>query len=257
MTQMKNIIITALAVALVGLAGCDQNRMTEYENSPGIYFYWDQQFDSQHDSINHSFFLRPSSLTHDTVWVEVMTMGYTADEDRPVSIVQTNAGKPDAAVAGTHYVAFDTPDLARRMVVPAGEVKGRIPVVVIKDESLDTKKVRLELAVADNGHFRPGIDRWRKFLVTTTSMTEKPNLWDKFWSHHFGPTWGIVKFRFIIEATGYLDWETAPADDGFTESMKTAVAQRFVEYNRDHYTDDPNDPYYPLKEANEDLVVFE
>ncbi len=249
---MKKIFIIA-AATLVALAGCEQNVMTEYENSPAIYFtrglgYYDLD---RNDSIAHSFFLLPANTVRDTVWVKVSTMGLTADHDRYVKVVQANAGEPDAAVAGTHYVAFDDPGVAQKMVVPAGSVEGRIPVVVLKHASLASRTVRIKLAVAGNEHFRPGIDAWRTYVVTTTSMTAKPSIWDTEWANYFGPTWGPVKFRFIIDATGWLDWETPILDDyGFQQNMQMEVLQRFAEYNRDN-------PDNPLRETNGDLVVFD
>ena len=238
---MKRIITAAAIVIAACLAGCNENQMLEYENSPAIYF--------SGTSTLRSFFLLPSDVTHDTVWVEVLTMGLTADSDRPVSVVQANAGKPYAAVAGTHYVPFDNPDIAKKMVVPAGAVKMRIPVVAIKDASLELKKVELELAVAQNDHFRPGIDKQRNYLVTITSMVEKPDRWDNFWRHFFGPTWGPRKFRFIIDATGYYDWDILPDDSAFLEDMRSVTIQKFLEYEQAH-------PGEPMVEANGDLVVF-
>lgn len=250
---MKKIFITAVTATLVCLAGCEQNKMPEYENSPAIYFtrglgVYDLTVT---DSIAHSFFLLPESVVRDTVWVKVSTMGLTSDHDRYVKVVQANVGKPNAAVAGTHYVAFDDPGVVQKMVVPAGAVEGRIPVVMLKHESLNSRTVRIEMEVAGNEYFRPGIDAWRKYVVTTTAMTEKPSIWDVEWAPWFGPTWGPVKFRFIIDVTGFLDWDTPITDDyTYQESMGMEVRQRFAEYNRDH----PDDP---MREANGDLVVFD
>ncbi|MFR7823741.1 MAG: hypothetical protein ACLU30_11510 [Odoribacter splanchnicus] len=34
--------------------------------------------------------------------------------------MQTNAGEADAAIAGTHYMAFDSEEMKKNMMIPAG-----------------------------------------------------------------------------------------------------------------------------------------
>lgn len=252
---MKKIIMAVAVVMSAGLAGCEQNVMMEYENSPAIYFtYNDREIGGQRRSKVYSFFLEPYSVVRDTVWVEVSTMGLTSTTDRRVSVVQTNIGKEGAAEAGVHYVGFDNADIAAKMVVPAGAVHGRIPVVVLRDASLETKEVTLEMAVTDNENFRPGIDMWRNFTITITALTSKPNSWDEVWAGWFG-TWGPRKFHFIMEVTQFYDWENPPSDLEYRVNMELEVHQRFLEYNREH--PDPDDDPDKIKyEANGDRIVF-
>jgi len=245
---MKIVNIIAVCTLLLCAAGCDENKMTGYENDPAIYFHWNSESNQQHDSINHSFFFN-ENLMQDTVWVRVNAMGKTEPVDRPIVLVQTNTGDPDAAISGKHYKAFDAPGIKEKMVIPANQVYANIPIVVLRDKTLESEEVRLELEVAGNEYFRPGIDVWRKFLVTTTAQAVKPAMWDTRWRYYFGPTWGSVKFRFIIEATGYTDWDTLPGDGNYLSYLQNVVLQKFEEYNRDN-------PDTPLKEANGDLVVF-
>lgn len=51
---------------------------------------------------------------------------------RSLLIVQSNAGEPDAAIAGVHYVAFDNSYVASRMVMPANEVVATIPIIMTR-----------------------------------------------------------------------------------------------------------------------------
>jgi len=238
----------SLFALLLCVAGCVENKMLKYENDPAIYFAWSSQAREQHDSINHSFFFI-EHLKQDTVWVQVNAMGRTEPVNRPISIVQTNGNKPNAAIPGVHYVSFDTPSIREKMIIPANGVNTKIPIVLLQHSSLALQNVRLELAVEGNEYFRPGIDVWRNFLVTTTAQAVKPALWDTNWWRYFGATWGTVKFRFIINATGYTEWDTLPSDMGFLNYLQGVVLQKFQEYNRDN-------PENPLKEANDELVKF-
>jgi len=252
---MKKIVnITLFAFLFLGLfctTSCDDNKMPRYENDPAIYFDWSvttARLNYQRDSIKHSFFF-DKNLMQDTVWVRVNAMGLTSSVNRSIAIVQTNVGKPNAAVSGKHFAPFDSPGIKEKMIMPANAVNVLIPIVFFRHADLELGEVRLELEVAANEHFRPGIDRQRKFLVASTAQAVKPSRWDTTWRHFFGPTWGTEKFRFIIEVTGFTDWENPPSDMGYIDWMRNMVLQRFAEYNRDN----PNDP---LKEANGDFVTF-
>jgi hypothetical protein len=242
---MKRFTFIYILLPLLVAASCTENKMLSYENDPAVYFAGG----ISGDSLNHSFFLLNTNILRDTVLVKVNTMGELAAEDRPVSIVQTNAGTENAAIAGVHYVPFDDPDVKNLAVVPAGKEFVEIPVILLRDKSLDTTQVRLELTVLANEHFRRGINTKLRFLVTTTNLIEKPAAWDTRWYMFLGRSWGPVKMRFLIDVTGYTDWYTTPTDMSLLQYLGNLARQKLIEYNRDH----PDDP---LREANGDLVVI-
>ena len=243
---MKKNNSRSFLIFLLCMTGCTENQMEGYINDPAIYF--NSSYDRARVDISHSFFLLNGSITQDTVWVRVNAMGKTEPTNRPISIVQTNTGEPDAAVPGLHYLSLDGPGIKEVMVIPANAANTRIPVVFLRHSSMDLQTVRLELTVAQNEYFRPGIDKQRYYVITSTNMAEKPSNWDTVWRTFFGASWGTVKFRFIIDATGYTEWGTGP-DYLFGQYLRDQVAQKFAEYNRDN----PNDP---LIEADGTLVAF-
>jgi hypothetical protein len=216
--------------------------MLSYENDPAIYF--------AEDSVSHSFYRLKATVLSDTVFVRVNAMGEVSTQDRPISIAQTNVGEADAAIPGVHYVPFDNPDLKKLLRIEAGKAFTEVPIVVLRDASLGLGKVRLALRVESNEYFRPGIDKKRSFVITTSDLSVKPSIWDNEWSYFFGPSWGSVKMRFMIDATGYIDWEIFPDDYNFVIYLQDVVLQRFLEYNIEH----PDDP---LCEADGTPVVFE
>jgi hypothetical protein len=244
-TMMKKIMYVLLPVFIV--AACTQNEMLSYENDPAVYFAGN--LDNKSDSVNHSFFMLNSDILTDTVLVRVNTMGELSSQARPVAIVQTNAGAEGAAVAGTHYVPFNSAALNSLLQVPAGKEYVDIPIILIRDASLDTVKVRLELALAKNDYFRPGISEKQRFAITTTNIIEKPSAWDTRWYMFLGRSWGPVKMRFLIDITGYTDWYTTPSDMALLQYFQALATQKLLEYNIAH-------PDEPLREANGDLVSF-
>ena len=72
---MKIRIATILIFLLiVGTIGCKENTALEYENDPALYF--ENSYYTQQDSIAHTFFIQPDDQMRDTVFVEILTMGY-------------------------------------------------------------------------------------------------------------------------------------------------------------------------------------
>ena len=242
---MKNKYII-LALFGVLIASCKENVALEYENDPALYFVHEQYV--QQDSINHSFFFIPGNEP-DTVYVEVQTMGYLGKQDRPFLLEQTNSGDENAAIPGVHYVAFSDPDLAKHLVIPAHSERVSIPIILLRDESLNLKEIRLSFQFVQNDYFRPGIPEWSEFLITTTAQAVKPDLWDNLWYMFFGSSWGSVKMKFIIDATGITDWETRSSDLAFYMYIQKKVLTEFQNYNLAN-------PNNPLREADGTLVSF-
>lgn len=249
---MKTKSFLAIFTFLIFTAGCVENKMLEYEDDPAIYFFRGNESE-QRDSIKHSFFLTGNFSGQDTIWVRVNATSKIQPVDRPISIVQKNIGEPGAAIPGVHYVAFDDPNIKDKMVIPANRVYGSFPVVINRHPDLDLDVLRIEMEVAENEYFRPGINLQRNFLVTTTSMATKPQYWDTGWRYFFGTTWGTVKFRFIIEVTGLTEWTINPIGSGrdtnYYQYLGKMVKDKFNEYNLAN-------PDNPLMEANGDLVRF-
>jgi hypothetical protein len=244
MKRFEFICLICLLPLLAAVTGCTQNEMLTYENDPAVYFAGTG--DAKVDSLNHSFFTLSIETLSDTVWVRVNTMGELSAQDRPVVLVQANAGAEGAAVAGVHYVALDDPDLKPLHSVPAGQEFGDMPVVLLRDESLSDGKVRLELTIAGNDHFRPGMSDKLKFTITTTDQVEKPPAWDTRWYYAFGTAWGPVKMRFLMSIID-ADWNATPTDMSLLQFYAAFAKQKLLDYNAAH-------PDNPLKEANGDLV---
>ena len=235
-------IATIITFTLIILTGCQLEHPLAYENDPAIYFVRNS---NQRDSLSHSFFMN-DNLT-DTVYIKVITMGEVSTTDRSFSVRQVNSSADNAAQPGIHYKPFNDPFVAENMVVKAGKAEADLPIIFIHDESLDLNTVELILEVESNENFRPGIDIWRQIKVTTTALTAKPALWNTHYFRFFGLSWGPVKFRFIIDNTGYMDWGAVP-DMSFGMFMGAQVLNALQKYNNSHDE--------PLSEADGTEVSF-
>lgn len=230
-----------LIICMAGVFGsCEKQESEKFEGDACLYFYRGSRGTGQQDSIRHSFFLIPEGQERDTILVDVRTMGFPADFNRPVKIVQTNAGEAGAAVAGVHYIGFDDAVLKEAMIIPANAVKMNLPVIVLHDPSLNTGKVRLEMAVVENEYFKPGIDKDCRFMVSTTAMAEKPDTWETWWKTHFGE-WGVEKMTFIINYLGFSEFEETDLETGYKTYLRLKAWDKLSDYNDAH-------PGYPLCE---------
>ena len=208
-------ILSFLAIPLL-LSSCQEKMVGSFDSESSLFFYRGSENSAgvpQMDSLSYSFFLGGSILT-DTVWVEVWLTGIPDGKDRPLPLVQSNAREPGAAVAGEHYVGFDSAELAGYMVMPANSVYTLVPVVVKRTAQMDTQEFRLDMELGTNDIFVAGIMDRTSFTLKITAMAVKPPLWDvpNSYLSIFGP-WGQEKMKFIIDYVNYSDFDQVLTTD--------------------------------------------
>ena len=252
-----NTISKCLAGAMLLLTfSCERHDALMYENDPRISFARGDDGYGQQDSILHSFFTVSEKQNRDTVWVELAIMGLPADQERPVKIVQTNTEATDAALPGTHYIAFDNPEVTGRMVIKSGQVTAKVPVILLRDASLQVSKKRLELEIMPNDYFQRGIDADCHFMIQTTALAERPDSWAEEWERYFG-SWSSQKMWFIVNYLGLNDFNEE-YDTAYKYYLKQKAHTKLQEYNSTH--DEPlcNDPYkhHEPGETCDKCVIF-
>lgn len=252
---MKKNIFYILAVLLLGTAGCEQQSVYKYENDPRLYFFNGVDYSQtptlrQNDSIAQSFFILPEDQLQDTVWIVVETMGLVAEQPRPFTLVQTNVGETNAAVAGTHFMAFDSEEMKKNMMIPVGSVRYYMPLIVLRgDPLMETSVLRLKLKIVENAHFKVGIEKQTELLVKMTAMPERPSNWSS-WTYTFG-TWGPKKMWFLVHKMGITDF-TFPDDYAYSTYLNSLFIEKLAEYNAN-----PDNPDVPLTEANGTPVSYD
>lgn len=129
-------------------------------------------------TVSSTFVYKAPTITRDTVYIQVNTIGAMANVDRAVKFVQVS-NKTDLfpAVSGQHFVPFDDPSIKNLMVIKANTVKAKIPVVLLRDASLKTNTYRLRLQLAANDQFALGEVQSRGTSILFSDRLERFYSW--------------------------------------------------------------------------------
>ncbi len=175
-------------------------------------------------------------LTEDTVWVEVSTMGFLSDENRTVEFEQIATTENDAA-PGTHYVAFNDPQLLAKSYVPGGANTAFIPIVVLRDASLKEKDAVLRFTIKDNGIFKPGYEAMSVQTLYISGHLSQPGNWSTLYFNYYFGEYGPKKHELMIEWTGknwdddYLE-ELYNGDQGYLDYLSHWFMEKLEDENR-------------------------
>lgn len=178
------------------------------------------------DSIVGYSFVYNSHLTQDTVWLQLRTSGFLSSVDRPFELKQVETGENDA-VPGVHYVSFDDPEYKQKyLVVKADSIDVTVPVILLKDASLNDATYSLRIEVKDNEYFKSGYKELKYKRINFTNQLVKPTYWNFLMNYYMG-SYGKVKHQFMIDNTKYK-W-----DDDYLKSIgvhNSSVDQTFLIY---------------------------
>ena len=221
-------------ISVLAFVACQENEISTFDNESSLFFFRDiynnnSKGTPQLDSTSYSFFLA-GSIQIDTVWLDVLLTGSPSDQDRPFRIVQSNVGEPGGAVAGTHYVAFDDPEMVKRMVMPANKVSVALPVIMTRTPQMDTEEYRLDMEILPNEYFIQGIKDRVVYVLKITGKATKPANWDSPNSYlaTFGE-WGQEKMRFIIDYVGYNTFDETLITD-YRYYLQLKAREKLAEY---------------------------
>lgn len=198
MKKIKNYILWLLPV--FGLFACEDD--IEVYNAPENRLNFVYEAYTMADTvIPRTFVYDLETKVLDTVWLEVETMGYVVDRDRPFKLEQVNKGDGAQAVAGVHYMAFDDPLVIDHYKIPAGKNEARFPIVLKRDTSLQTKEVTLCLRIGHNENFVSGYEIYQEKVITIADILVQPQYWNFYASYYFAGKYGKEKHLFMIGAT--------------------------------------------------------
>lgn len=258
------------AMLLPALSSCEKDLPTWSDDTCRLNFYYDidsrSDFKESMSKSSYSFVYGSDTITKDTVWFTIETMGKVASYDRAVTLTQIASDTIDA-VAGKHYVAFSDPSLANYYVIKAGTAQAKLPVVMLRDESLKTNEVTLKFQITPNDNFANGYPEYQTRTLTFSDYMTKPTNWDKEYptaytgwyatmNEYFGE-YGQVKHQFMIEKTGkkwdndYID-EIMTGDSNYLIYMYYKLANDLAEENAERAAQGLD----PLAEADGTEVTF-
>lgn len=178
------------------LLSCTKDEISFYEGQDGISFFIDQY---AADSLDYSFAFALEEKEKDTLWLDMRVMGYAADYDRPIHLVPT---AQSTARQGVDYVLPD-------VVLPAGELYVRFPVVIFNTPEMKTRSFKIVLRVNESDDFISGAEglelggskSLNTMKMTVSNQYLEPVYWVDVMSD-FG-AFSETRYRFMVEATGF------------------------------------------------------
>lgn len=198
MKKMKKYILWLLPV--FGLFACEDD-MEVYNASENRLNFVYEPYTMSDTVIPRTFVYDVETKVLDTVWLEVETMGYIENYDRPFTLEQVKKGENEQAVAGKHYIAFDDPLVSAHYKIPAGKNEARFPIVLKRDPSLKQQEVTLCIRIGHNENFVSGYEVYQEKLITIADILTQPRYWNTYASYYFAGKYGKVKHQFMIDAT--------------------------------------------------------
>ena len=224
---MIRVLILSLCVAFCCVA-CE-------ETLPGYGSGWrGVQFVLNESSLNpnvysYSFVGKDENLALDTVWFTVRPQGMLPKESSRITLEQYEGQEwvyiygndglvtdsvlrvlPRQAEAGVHYVSFDDERMAEHLVLEPGQLEARIPVIVLRDESLRDTTYTLFFRIADSEDLTAGDEAHSNIVLRIADCISRPSAWDDWF---FAGSWSRVRHEFMIRVTGE-NW-----DNTFIESL--------------------------------------
>ena len=243
---MKNIsILSASAALLFTLVSCEKDLIPYDDATCRLNFMYgaegdwlttenieDSYSDDSYSTTSYSF-IYAGGVECDTLWFKVRTSGFLADEPRPIALEQIAVPDTvDNAEPGVHYIAFDDPALAQFYMVPANADTLSIPIVLLRDPSLDTEDVVLRVGFDENNYFKPGFELMSTRTIYISGRLSRPQNW---YDALFG-VWGPVKHELMIQWTGER-WDDAyfeelfAGDSNYVYYMMEWFARKLAEEN--------------------------
>ncbi len=200
---MKNIRIILLLAALLLAGACRKEKITTWSGDDRVRFRTDLVSDTLQ---SYSFLGETDDITSHVMYIEVGAEGEVRDFPRAISLKQV-AGGSDAAVPGTHYVAFDDARVRGEYVIPADAASVEIPIILLRHPSLLDQEKTLHVELVENEHFRLTTDNNLRFrMITFAEKPAMPDAWNLAVASTGNPvpyfgTYGPAKHRFMIDQT--------------------------------------------------------
>lgn len=217
---MKSVLIFVFILVFLG---CRQDEYLLYRDDSRLQFgpipekIYVEAAEWEDTLKMYSFLSRPIEKLLDTVYFDLYNIGPLIGEDRPYKLRQTLLDSVNNALPGIHYKAFDDPDVVPLYIIPANSSHVKVPIILMRDTSLESKVYTLKFEIEENEYFKLGDWRktWRKLVLS--EILQRPTLW---LDAVFG-SYSKVKHRFMIEQTG-LKW-----DDDYLSIVKSDVTMSY------------------------------
>ena len=211
---MKRIIYLLTPLLLCGVFSCQEAEYMLFNEVARVQM-------NESKEIMMDFFYMDESIQKDTVYLSVHTIGDPESRDRKISLEQIteydieykydNKGnlvdsvvteKPNKAIPGVHYVPMDDPEMENLLVVKADSVTLEVPVILLRDTSLQREEYRLCLQLVATEDFLLGESEHLSGVIVITDKLSKPSFWDSSVDQYYFGTYSTRKHEFMYEVAG-------------------------------------------------------
>ena len=246
---MKRIIYTAIFLSASWLTGCQEAEYLLFNDIARV------QMDEE-DEIRTSFYYTDASINRDTVYLTVNTIGDPEDRVRHIAMEQISeydveykydekgnlidsvlTEKPNKAVPGVHYVPMDDPEMLPLLVIQPNAVTAEIPVILLRDTTLQKDEYRLCLRLKVTEDFLLGENTELSGTIIFSDRLSKPGFWNSSVERYYFGTYNTRKHEFMIEVmqTEIDDawWNRLAADYGELSYTKDKLRDALDAYNSD------------------------
>lgn len=231
--------------------------------------------------IKVDFYYLDKSIVRDTAYLTIHTIGVPENRERKIALKQIteydieyqydNKGnlvdsvvteKANKAIPGIHYVPMDDPEMEKLLIVRPDSVSLEVPIIILRDTSLQREEFRLCLQLTETEDFFLGESEHLSGVIVITDKLSKPGFWDSWVDQYFLGTYSTRKHEFIYEITGEkIDdawYERLTLDSGERTFWQNKFKNALNEYNSDPdniakglapMREDQNDP-------NSSLIMF-
>ena len=207
---MKKTILSAILLALLFM-GCKEDAGIIYNDGARV------QLTQSTDDYSYSFVWSDETTKSQIIRIPVSAIARPADRNRYVKIEQvteydveysydamgnvvdsTVTERPEKAVAGVHYAAFNSAETMPLQVIRAGRVTDSIGIKLLRDTSLLESNFRLRIKLAANEDFDIGESKWLERTIVVADRLEKPSNWNYTTTYYLGD-YSKTKHELMIE----------------------------------------------------------
>ncbi|WP_316751730.1 DUF4843 domain-containing protein [Pedobacter gandavensis] len=205
----------------------------------------------------YTFFYKSEDVLQDTVFFDIYAIGGTSSKDRRFKLEQVQVDGVSNAVPGVHFISFDDPGVSKSLVIKAGQVHSRVPVIMLRDVSLKTADAVLRVNVVENENFKKGEANYLWRRLDFTDRINKPAAWGGIYQNTYYGKYSTVKHKFMIDKTGEIwdqEFMSVLQDPLLPDPSRimyymSVIKAALINYNIAH-------PGNPLRDEVGDLVVF-
>lgn len=224
---MKKIFYILTASFCLGMMGCQEDEALLFQDVARV------QFTSGVEDYPYSFVWLDRSQESAIVKLPILVTGGPVDIERTVKVTQVeefdvtyeydNKGyvidstvtpKPNPAVAGVHYVPFNDSEAQALLKVKAGVVKDSLAIILKRDASLTTEKVRLRLRLEASDDLELGESKYLERTIVFSDMLELPSEWYSYSNaYYYLGNYSVPKHELMIRVLKKLQSSDSRVDD--------------------------------------------